>query len=59
MFYTMKQHEDYLNQLEAPEGTSSLSKRRIKEGGYGTWLRRNDPIQFEVSYREQLKEKNN
>ena len=58
MEYTMKQHEEHLNKTGTPAEMSVLSKRRIKEGGYGTWLRRNDPIQFEISYRDALREKN-
>lgn len=49
-----KQYEDYLNEIGVPV------QERKSEGGripdtctkYGTWLRKHDPIAFQVGYQE-------
>lgn len=50
---TRKDYEEYLNEVLEKDSPKQLS---VKEGTYiakpGTWMRRNDPIQFEVGYQE-------
>jgi hypothetical protein len=52
---TKKKFEAYLNGIEPPEhdhpgGGGRVSWASVNK--YGTWLRRNDPIAFEVAYNE-------
>lgn len=48
-----KQYEEYLNELGAPEDDKKSNGGRIPDHAkYGSWLRRNDTIAFEVGYRE-------
>lgn len=57
---TKKQFEEILNEYGPPDHDHPKNKRRVPWSSvnkYGTWLRRNDPIAFEVGYREQLTEK--
>ncbi len=52
---TKSAYESYLNEVLEKESTPQLS---VKPGTYlakpGTWMRKNDPIQFEVGYTEWL-----
>lgn len=54
---TRANYEEYLNEVMKHESPANLS---VKEGTYianpGTWMRRNDPIQFEVGYNEYCQE---
>jgi translation initiation factor IF-1 len=53
MKYTRVQHEDYLNMLGIPEDDKRSNGGRISNHSkYGTWLRRNDKIAFELSFKE-------
>jgi hypothetical protein len=52
MTKTKKRYEKYLNQIECPEHDSKSNGGRCNSSKYGTWLRRNDPIAFEVGYSE-------
>ena len=48
---TKKEYEKYLNEILTYE--ANVINGRAKEGRkgtYGTWLRKNDPIAFEVSF---------
>ncbi len=54
---TREEFENYLNEVLEHEDTPQLS---VKPGTYlqkpGTWMRKNDPIQFEVGFNEWEKE---
>lgn len=51
--YTKRDHEENLNELPVPFDDMKSNGGRIPDGAkYGTWLRRNDPIAFRISYRE-------
>lgn len=51
--YTKRDHEENLNELEIPRADLKSNGGRIPDSAkYGTWLRRNDPIAFSVSYHE-------
>ena len=54
---TKQAYEDYLNEVLENYDTPQLS---VPQGTYlskpGTWMRKNDPIQFEVGYNEWLRE---
>ena len=57
MRYTKRGHEEWLNELEAPEADRRSNGGRIPDFcRYGSWIRRNDPIGFEVSYHERERE---
>lgn len=44
---------DYLNEMGIPEDDKKSNGGRIPDHAkYGNWLRKNDPIGFEVGYRE-------
>jgi hypothetical protein len=53
MQHTKKEYENYPNETLEKQDTPQLS---VKPGTYldkpGTWMRKNDPIQFEVGYEE-------
>jgi len=56
MTYTKKMAEDYLNEMgcpdhDHPENGGRVSWKMVNK--YGTWLRKHDPIAFEVYYQEQ------
>ena len=55
---TRKDYEEYLNEVLEKQGTPQLA---VKPGTYlarpGSWMRRNDPIQFEVGYNEWIMDK--
>lgn len=51
---TKDQAEEYLNDLGIPENDKRSNGGRIPDNAdYGTWLRRNDPIAFEVFLSDQ------
>lgn len=46
-------YEEYLNELGVPDDDLRSNGGRIPDGSkYGTWMRKNDPIAFNVGYRE-------
>lgn len=46
-----KEYEEYLNELGIPEDDKKSNGGRIPDNAkYGSWLRRNDPIAFNVGY---------
>lgn len=50
---TKKDFENYLNNFEIPENDLKSNGGRIPDNAkYGTWLRKNDPIAFNVGYNE-------
>ena len=50
---TKKEYEEYLNEVETPEDDLKSNGGRIPDTSkYGTWLRKNDPIMFNVGYSE-------
>ena len=53
---TKQEYEEYLNEGETPwndhpDNGGRVPWRSVKK--YGTWLRKNDPIAFEVGHREE------
>lgn len=50
---TKNDYEEYLNELGIPEADKKSNGGRIPDHvPYGTWLRRNDSIAFEVGYND-------
>jgi hypothetical protein len=52
---TKKEYEKELNEIVPPDHDHPKNKGRVPwsmVGKYGTWLRKNDPIMFEVGYNE-------
>ena len=50
---TKKDFEEYLNEIGTPEDDKKSNGGRIPDYcKYGTWLRKNDCIAFEVGYSE-------
>ena len=50
---TKKQYEIYLNEIGTPEDDKKSNGGRIPDFcKYGSWVRRNDTIAFEVGYNE-------
>ena len=49
---TKSDYEEYLNVLGVPEDDKYENGGRIRSDKYGTWVRKNDPIAFEVGYNE-------
>ena len=48
-----KTYEIMLNTIGVPEAEKKSNGGRVKDNVlYGSWLRRNDPIQFEVCHNE-------
>ena len=53
MKITKHDFEKYLNEMGTPEDEKKINGGRIPDSSnYGTWLRRNDCIAFEVAFRE-------
>jgi hypothetical protein len=54
MRLTKKAYEIYLNELGVPRDEKWSNGGRIKNSikKYGTWLRNNDPVMFNVGYNE-------
>ena len=50
---TRKHYEEYLNELGISEGDKKSNGGLIPDHlNYGTWLRRNQPVTFNVGYNE-------
>jgi hypothetical protein len=52
---TKKAYEDYCNEIECPELDHPKNNGRVSwlmVNKYGTWLRKNDPVEFEIGYNE-------
>ena len=52
---TKKEYEEWLNELGCPDDDHPDSGGRCSWDGvrnYGSWLRRNDPIAFQVGFNE-------
>ena len=54
---TRKHFENYLNEISTPCMDLKSNGGRVPDSAnYGTWLRRNDPIAFNVGYNEYERE---
>ncbi len=51
--YTRKEYEDYLNEFKADEIKACKDRSVLYPG---SWLRRNDPIAFQVGYADYCRE---
>lgn len=50
---TKREYEEWLNELGAPENDKRSNGGRVPDNcKYGSWLRRNDPIAFQVGFNE-------
>lgn len=50
---TKQNFEEWLNELEVPFDDRKSNGGRVPDyADYGTWLRRNDPIAFNVGFQE-------
>jgi hypothetical protein len=50
---TKNQYVEYLNEFPVPEDDKKSNGGRIPDKAkYGDWLRRNDPVAFQVGYNE-------
>ena len=50
---TKRDYEEWLNELGAPEDDKKSNGGRVPDNcKYGSWLRRNDPIAFQVGFNE-------
>ncbi len=50
---TQKAYQDYLNSFGVPKDDKKSEGGRIPDyAKYGNWLRKNDPIAFNVGYQE-------
>lgn len=50
---TKKEYEEYLNEVGIPDDDLKSAGGRIPDhANYGSWLRRNDPIAFQVGYND-------
>ncbi len=50
---TKSNYEKHLNEIGTPEDDKESNGGRVPDHcKYGNWLRKNDPIAFEVGYRE-------
>ncbi len=57
MNYTKKDHAESLNELEAPFSDLRSNGGRIPDNAkYGDWMRRHDPISFNIDYQEKRRE---
>ena len=51
---TRKDYEEYLNALDTPFDDLKSNGGRISDSArYGSWLRRNDPVAFNVGYEDE------
>lgn len=54
---TRKKFETYLNEMSTPYmDLKSNGGRVLDSAKYGKWLRRNDPVAFNVGYKEYKRE---
>lgn len=50
---TKSNYELYLNEIGTPEDDKKSNGGRVPDyANYGVWLRKNDPIAFQVGFRE-------
>lgn len=50
---TKSNYEKFLNEIGVPEDDKRSNGGRVPDyANYGKWLRKNDPIAFEVGFRE-------
>lgn len=57
MRLTKENYERYVNDLPVPPDELKSNGGRIPDGAaYGTWLRRNDSIAFNIGYQEWVRE---
>lgn len=50
---TKQTYVDYLNEIGIPEDDKKSNGGRIPDHcNYGEWVRKNDPVAFNVGYRE-------
>lgn len=58
MRYTRREHEEWLNEVGIPDCDRKGEAGRIPDTceHYGRWLRRNDPVAFNVSFSERERE---
>ena len=55
--YTKREHEDWLNEIEAPQDELRSNGGRMPDSSkYGSWMRKNDPIAFNASFYERSRE---
>ncbi len=47
-----KLYEKWLNEIGCPEADKKENGGRCGSANYGAWLRKNDPIAFEVGFNE-------
>ena len=53
---TRKQYEEHLNEMSTPYMDLKSCGGRVPDSAkYGSWLRRNDPIAFNVGYNDYLR----
>ena len=51
---TRKEYEEYLNEIGTPtDELKSVGGRVPDTAKYGRWLRRNDPVAFNVGYEDE------
>lgn len=56
MIKTKADYEQYLNAFPVSEDDKKSNGGRIPDQAkYGTWLRKNDPIAFNVGYNERVR----
>lgn len=56
MIKTKQDYEKYLNAFNVPEHDKRSNGGRIPDHAkYGTWLRKNDPIAFNVGFSEKTR----
>lgn len=57
MRYTRRDHEEWLDELGVPDDDLRSNGGRIPDGArYGRWMRKNDPVGFNVSFQERERE---
>ena len=50
---TKKDYEEYLNEIGSPEDDKKSNGGRVPDYcKYGSWVRKNDPIAFQVGLRD-------
>lgn len=50
---TKTNYEKYLNEIATPEDDKKSNDGRVPDcANYGGWMRKNDPITFEVGFNE-------
>ena len=55
---TKKEYEEYLNGLCIQEDDKKSNGGRIPDTAkYGAWLRRNDPVAFNVGYEDERRDR--